>query len=125
MSWLSRWDRRNQQVVDEQREQNQRVVASPVGDRYYELEIKPDIGIAEAFLLEGGLIGMFLGIVVEFSDWLFRRRHRQGNMAVLVRSARTGKVVVSQRVHSMAEAEALVEQWSELIRTGGPDAIVV
>lgn len=122
---MSRWDRRNQRVVVEHRDRNQRVVVSPVGDRYYELEIKPDIGIADAFLLEGGLIGLFLGVVVEFFDWLLRRRHRKGNMAVLVRSARTGKVVVSQRVHSMSEAEALVEQWSGLIRTSGPDAIVV
>ncbi len=121
MRWLSRWDKRNQRVVDEHRDPYLRVVPSPTGDRYYEMTARPDAGIATA--LDASFIGFVVGLVIDFLDWVLRRRRRGGVVEVVVRSARSGETVATRSVATMHEAAALLDEWEPIIQARGPDGL--
>ncbi len=122
MSWLSRWDKRNQRVVDEYQDHYHRVVPSPTGDRYYELTARRHVAGTDG-LVDVGLIGFVVGLVIDFVDWAFRRRRRGGDVEVVVRSGRSGNAVMTRHVATMEEAVALLDEWEPVIRAQGPEGL--
>ena len=107
MSWLDRWDRRNQEAVAREAELH-RVVTAPDGSRY---EI-----IAEAkdwHLGTGSVLLDSLALV-----WAVVRRARGKEWVVSVRRSASGSEVVTRRARTRENAGEIVAETTAAVENG-------